>query len=135
MLKPQKRGRYLKVTFSIEGIPHQISVHRLVAVKYVANPAGKPEVNHKNGVRSDNRASNLEWVTCSENNVHAYATGLSKAAKGEKQGHAKLTANEVLEIRHLRANSDLSFGTIGEMFGVSAGNCQHIVARDTWRHI
>lgn len=48
-------------------------VHRLVALAFIANSLGKPEVNHKNGVRFDNRADNLEWVTRSENIKHSFS--------------------------------------------------------------
>lgn len=51
--------------------------HRLVAIVWVSNPENKPFINHKDGNKLNNNPSNLEWVTCQENNIHAYQTGLN----------------------------------------------------------
>jgi hypothetical protein len=61
---------YMGVVFSRRGKCHM--VHRLVASAFIPNPDNKPQVNHKNGQRDDNRECNLEWVTCSENHKHSY---------------------------------------------------------------
>lgn len=53
-------------------------IHRLVAEHFIHNSLNKKCVNHINGIKSDNRETNLEWVTFSENNIHARVMGLNK---------------------------------------------------------
>ena len=69
---------YLKVNLHRDGIRVNRLVHRLVATEFIPNPENKLEVNHKNGIKIDNRVENLEWVTGEENRRHAYETGLQK---------------------------------------------------------
>lgn len=76
ILKLQCRNLYLKATLCKNGEYKQFQVHRLVAEAFIPNPDGKPVVNHIDGDRCNNQASNLEWVTYRENTQHAIRTGL-----------------------------------------------------------
>jgi len=68
-LKPRDNGRgYLQLNLYKDGNKKSHTIHRLVAEHYIENPDNKPEVDHGNGIRTDNRVENLSWVTHSENN-------------------------------------------------------------------
>lgn len=73
LLKPHNSGNgYLQAMLSKDNRRNYQLIHRLVALAFIPNPEGKPQVNHKNGVKSDNSVHNLEWCTMSENLLHRH---------------------------------------------------------------
>jgi len=69
---------YILTNLTRKGKTTKIAVHRLVAKSFILNPYNKKTVNHKDGNKANNRVTNLEWATLSENIQHAYDTGLKK---------------------------------------------------------
>lgn len=129
------RDGYLKVRLCLRGVETELFVHRLVAAAFVPNPDGKPEVNHRDADKKNNAADNLEWVTRSENMKHAQAAGLLPGIdnQGEKNGQAKLTADQVKSIRALRGIKTQT--AIGEQFGVSRRAIGMIFSGARWAHV
>ena len=101
-------GGYLRVVLCKDFKNKNRFVHVLVAKAFIPNPDNKPQVNHIDGDKTNNRVENLEWMTCSENIHHAFANGLRKS--GCKHFRAKLTAKQVREIRRDCIPGDPLFG-------------------------
>lgn len=81
ILNPYKTNKgYYYANLCINKKSKGIGIHRLVALNFIDNPENKPQVNHINGIKADNRAENLEWVTCSENIIHSYKNGMQRMA-------------------------------------------------------
>lgn len=73
-----------------------LQVHRLVAIQFIPNPYNLPEVNHKDGNKSNNSVYNLEWCTAEYNHRHTKKNNLYKTE--EDNPRAKLTKSQVIQI-------------------------------------
>lgn len=123
-------GGYLCVKLAKDRKKTNQYVHRLTAFAHVQNPSGLPDVNHKDGDKTNNRADNLEWTTRKENLDHADKV-LGLRPKGETHGGAILTEDCVRAI----LSSDLPSSELADAYGVKYGTVWAIRARKTWKHV
>lgn len=133
-LKPRVTARgYCVVLLSRRGERKKsFSVHRLVMAAFVGPSSN--EVNHKNGIKSDNWLSNLEYSTRSENMKHAYANGLTRQERGENHRNAKLTNASVAKIRQCLAIG-MTPSQVARMFEVNPMTIYRIRDGKAWSHV
>ena len=132
---PDKDG-YKRVNLKVKQKSNTKIVHRLLMETFIDNPLNKPQVNHINGIKSDNRLINLEWCTLSENRIHSYSNNLQNGInrQGVKNNFNKLKENEVLEIRNLY-NKKLGFTYkfLSIKYNVSETCILHIIKKNNWK--
>jgi hypothetical protein len=154
-VRRKKSGRMLKLctasgypvfTACVNAVRKNVHVHVLVAEAFLGpRPPGK-HINHIDGVKTNNRPKNLEYVTPAENCAHSGRMGLAasglrhgrytkpeRTARGERHHKAILTEEDVRELRRLRA-SGLTYSALEKMFGLARGSARDADKR-AWRHI
>jgi len=121
---------YYKITLRKNGKPKTFYVHRLIAETYL----GKREnmiVNHIDGDRTNNHVSNLEWISQSENVIHAIKIGLMCVPKGEEHYNSKLTQEDVNEIRK-QYNNGIKQNVLAKTYKVSTVQIHNIIRYKSW---
>jgi transposase len=126
---------YLRVKLICDdGVRRAFLVHRLVALTYIPKVEGKNYVNHKNGIKTDNRVENLEWCTSTENQIHAYETGLKRMPKGEINGRNLLPEQTVISIYYELLNGARVVDT-AKKYGVARSTIASIKKRQNWQYL
>lgn len=127
----QRQGSsgYLHVSLSINGKAINALVHRMVLRTFIGEPPTADHHGaHLDGNRLGNRLGNLRWVTAQENAAHKLAHGTAHSSRG-------LTAEQVLEMRRLYRETDISARKLGAQFCVSAPTAHGVVTGRYWPHI
>lgn len=109
-----KYNGYVYIVLTKNAIEKNIRVHKLVAQAFIPNSENKPQINHIDGNKENNRVDNLEWCTCKENVIHAYKNGLAKNKQKVKIRQYDKQHNFIAEFDGLlKASKEL---------GISIGN-------------
>jgi hypothetical protein len=109
-----------------------LMAHRVVAQEFIGF-SDKPEVNHKDGDKSNNHVSNLEWVTSKQNTQHAIATGLWNPV-GEANENAKLSLSNVHWVKYLLGQGAVA-ARLAKVFGVQPAAISKINVGRSWAHV
>ena len=131
-LKRQKNGKGYQSYFLTIG---HILIHRLVASAFLPNPEKHPVVNHLDGDKKNNHASNLEWCSYSTNNKHAFDKGLNKCLLGSKRHTSIINEECVYLIRFLSEIKKMKIVDISKKLGVSRYIVHSVKHRKSWKHI
>ena len=135
---------YALVHIIVNGVHKNCTIHRLSALSFLLNPNNHPEVDHKDEDKSNNKLSNLQWISKKDHNIKSYDARVAANKKvntghtrtrGEGSGTSKLKNADVLRIRELYSNEEYNKADLSRMYNVSFMCITKIIRRDTWFHI
>lgn len=129
-LSPVSHHGYDKVTLCKNGSKKQLFVHRIVLASFIQENPNSLQVNHKDGVKTNNYLYNLEYCDSKQNINHAYENKLIRNI-GEFNHNSKLSNHQVLEIR----SSSLNVSELSRKYFVSRKTIQNILSRKSWKHL
>lgn len=135
ILRPgiNKRNGYCYVCLWKDGESKTCSVHRLVIDAFYPERPDDYHSRHKNGIRHDNRASNLMYGDRSDNEMDKILHGTSN--RGSRHGSSKLCEDDIRMIRKLCNEDGISHRKVAKMYGVCPQNIDFIILKRRWRHV
>ena len=128
---------YQQVKFSVKGIAKEFKVHKLVMETFLGPRPFGYQINHKNGIKTDNSFNNLEYVTAKENQRHAIAHGFFQDSSGIKNPMATKTEEMIHSIRQEfdASNKRESARILSEKHGIRRAEVYRIAYRLRWKHL
>lgn len=134
--RSKQNGYIVNTVCGDNGFKDQYKRHRLVAMVFLEKKSkDQTQVNHKNGIRTDNRVCNLEWCTPKENIRHAWDTHLATPKTGSKSNFAKLNEEQVLEIAKLLEQGNIQQKDIAKLYNVHKATISSIKKRKNWKRL
>lgn len=118
-----------------DGSNHCFKIHRLVGLAFIPNPENKLQINHIDGVKTNNHVSNLEWTTAQENTIHAVELDLITPLRGEQIGTSKLKDREASEIRDLYKTGLFTHKDLGGIYGVNRTTITDCINYKRYSHV
>ena len=136
IMKPKtNRGGYYVIHICKNGIAKETTVHKVIALTFLTNPYNLSTVNHKNGIKTDNRLENLEWCSIQDNLKHALETGLRKC-DGENNGRSVFNKDDIIKAKLMYNTGKYSVREVRDMIGKGTrGSLQRAISGDTWKSI
>ena len=133
IMKPHSdRDGYQRVELRKDHQRIVVRIHRVVAKVFIGECPRDKQVDHVDGIKTNNDYSNLEYVTSIENLRRATVLGLK--AKGERNGASHLTKSEIILVRTL-STQGIEGKEISAMTGISTSHVSSIINRKAWKHV
>lgn len=132
--KQLDKDGYYRYTVCRGGKVKNMTLHRWLYLSFVGDIPKDNQINHKDGVKTNNNLNNLEVCTPKENTLHAWGTGLARRRVGSTMHSSKLTENDIPKIFEL-SKQGYTNKHIAELFCVDASNISKILHKNTWLHV
>lgn len=135
ILKDKSYNLYPRVTLSLNNKTKCVNIHILVMEAFIGPRPKGFQINHKDGIRTNSRLSNLEYCTAKQNIQHAHDNGLCSPPRGEESSVSKLKEYQVREIRDEYSQGNCTLFYLASKYGVSYQLISKIINNRLWKHV